>query len=157
MISTLKKKLNKKGFTLAELLIVVAIIAVLAAIAIPVFGAQLNKAKHNANVANVRAAYAEVLSTAMINDTNASGEVVLAMKPALASVKLTTDTKVTFNGTAAEDATSGCAAHSILVATSDSDTTTIKIDSEVNFYKDGVVTVDGSGNPITAVYTYTAS
>ena len=34
-------KTNKKGFTLAELLIVVAIIAVLVAIAIPVFTAQL--------------------------------------------------------------------------------------------------------------------
>ena len=34
------KKNNKKGFTLAELLIVVAIIAVLVAIAIPVFTTQ---------------------------------------------------------------------------------------------------------------------
>ena len=33
-------KTNKKGFTLAELLIVVAIIAVLVAIAIPVFTTQ---------------------------------------------------------------------------------------------------------------------
>ena len=31
-------KINRKGFTLAELLIVVAIIAVLVAVAIPVFG-----------------------------------------------------------------------------------------------------------------------
>ena len=31
------KKTNKKGFTLAELLVVVAIIAVLVAIAIPIF------------------------------------------------------------------------------------------------------------------------
>ena len=59
MISTLKKKLNKKGFTLAELLIVVAIIAVLVAIAIPVFSGQLSKAKESADAANIRAAYAE--------------------------------------------------------------------------------------------------
>ena len=39
------KKLNKKGFTLAELLIVVAIIAVLVAISIPIFTTQLNKSK----------------------------------------------------------------------------------------------------------------
>ncbi len=39
------KKLNKKGFTLAELLIVVAIIAILVAVAIPVFVGQLDKAK----------------------------------------------------------------------------------------------------------------
>lgn len=39
------KKMNKKGFTLMEMLIVVAIIAVLIAIAIPVFTAQLEKAR----------------------------------------------------------------------------------------------------------------
>lgn len=61
MISTLKKKLSKKGFTLAELLIVVAIIAVLVAIAIPVFGSSLASAKIATDKANVRAAYAEAV------------------------------------------------------------------------------------------------
>ena len=55
----MKKKLNKKGFTLAELLIVVAIIAVLTAIAIPVFNTQLEKSREATDLANVRAAYAE--------------------------------------------------------------------------------------------------
>ena len=36
---------KKKGFTLAELLIVVAIIAVLVAISIPIFTSQLKKAR----------------------------------------------------------------------------------------------------------------
>lgn len=36
-------KKNKQGFTLAELLIVVAIIAVLVAISIPIFSSQLKK------------------------------------------------------------------------------------------------------------------
>ena len=61
MISTLKKKLNKKGFTLAELLIVVAIIAVLVAIAIPVFRSQLEKANDAVDQANLRSAYAEAV------------------------------------------------------------------------------------------------
>ena len=36
---------SKKGFTLAELLIVVAIIAVLVAVSIPIFNGQLEKAR----------------------------------------------------------------------------------------------------------------
>ena len=55
----LKKLNNKKGFTLMEMLIVVAIIAVLVAIAIPVFNGALTKSKEAADVANVRAQYAE--------------------------------------------------------------------------------------------------
>ena len=48
-------KKNKKGFTLAELLIVVAIIAVLVAISIPIFTSQLKKARVAVNQANARA------------------------------------------------------------------------------------------------------
>ena len=53
------KKLNKKGFTLAELLIVVAIIAVLVAISIPIFTTQLEKSREATDAANIRAAYAQ--------------------------------------------------------------------------------------------------
>lgn len=55
-------KNSKKGFTLAELLVVVAIIAVLVAIAIPVFSAQQEKARDAVSVANMRAAYAEAMT-----------------------------------------------------------------------------------------------
>ncbi len=51
-----------KGFTRAELLIVVAIIAVLVAVAIPVFTAQLNKSKLATATANARSAYAEYVA-----------------------------------------------------------------------------------------------
>ena len=54
----LKKFTNKKGFTLMELLIVVAIIAVLVAIAIPTFTSSLNKAKAGVDLANIRSGYA---------------------------------------------------------------------------------------------------
>ena len=59
---------DKKGFTLAELLIVVAIIAVLVAIAIPVFTGQLEKAREAADMANIRAAYAEACLDAIEKD-----------------------------------------------------------------------------------------
>ncbi len=50
------KKMNKKGFTLAELLIVIAIMAILIAVAIPVFSAQLEKARETADAATARSA-----------------------------------------------------------------------------------------------------
>ncbi len=56
------KKMNKKGFTLAELLIVVAIIAVLVAIAIPVFNAQLEKSRDAVDQSNIRAAYGQAVA-----------------------------------------------------------------------------------------------
>ncbi len=66
-------KKNKKGFTLAELLIVVAIIAVLVAVAIPVFNSQLDKAKVAVEQANARSTYAEAATKYLagdISDTN---------------------------------------------------------------------------------------
>lgn len=54
------KHKSKNGFTLAELLIVVAIIAVLVAISIPVFTAQLKKARLAVDHTAVRDAYAIV-------------------------------------------------------------------------------------------------
>ncbi len=55
----LKKFTNKKGFTLMEMLIVVAIIAILVAIAIPTFKGQLDKSRQAADLANIRVAYAD--------------------------------------------------------------------------------------------------
>lgn len=68
MISKLLKK-NEKGFTLMEMLIVVAIIAVLVAIAIPTFNSSLNRAKTATDAANIRAGYATVMMTLLQADT----------------------------------------------------------------------------------------
>ncbi len=71
---------NRKGFTLAELLIVVAIIGVLVAIAIPVFTSQLEKSREATDLANVRAAYAEVMADANLGITNTKIRVQLKQK-----------------------------------------------------------------------------
>lgn len=63
------KKNNNKGFTLMEMLIVVAIIAVLVAIAIPVFTNQLEKAREATDAANIRSAYAEVMACALTDSS----------------------------------------------------------------------------------------
>ena len=68
----LRKKLkSKKGFTLMEMLIVVAIIVILLAIAIPSFNGSLRKARLAADEANVRSYYAEVMVQAMADDSYA--------------------------------------------------------------------------------------
>jgi len=56
------KKMNKKGFTLIEMLAVIAIIAVLVAIIVPAVGSSTAKAKAAADAANLRS----VLSAATI-------------------------------------------------------------------------------------------
>ena len=56
---------DRRGFTVAELLIVVAIIAVLVGVAIPVFNNQAERAREATDLANVRSAYAEVMNTAI--------------------------------------------------------------------------------------------
>ena len=61
---------NEKGFTLAELLIVVAIIAVLVAVAIPVFSAQLHKSRRATDEANARSLYANLQADYLTNATN---------------------------------------------------------------------------------------
>ena len=65
-------KMNKKGFTLIEMLVVIAIIAVLVAIVIPVVGSATEKAKEAADAANVRAAIAEVTTTALMDGADAA-------------------------------------------------------------------------------------
>ena len=61
----MKKLKNSKGFTLMEMLIVVAIIAILVAIAIPTFTNQLEKAREATDMANIRA---EVMASALTGE-----------------------------------------------------------------------------------------
>lgn len=61
-------KQNRSGFTLMEMLIVIALIAVLVAIAIPTIASQLERSREAADLANVRAAYAQVSAEALLGD-----------------------------------------------------------------------------------------
>ena len=90
-------KKNNKGFTLAELLIVVAIIAVLVAIAIPVFTTQLEKSREATDIANVRSAYAEVI-TKYLTDNNASGTMTVEAKQTVPNWQGTPGTIEFFSG-----------------------------------------------------------
>ena len=60
-------KRSRQGFTLMEMLIVVAIIAVLVAIAIPTFSSSLHKACEATDLANARAYFAELQADYMMS------------------------------------------------------------------------------------------
>ena len=62
------KNLKKKGFTLVELVVVVAVIAVLSAILIPTIGCFVEQAKETNDMATVR-----LLNTALVEDEAANG------------------------------------------------------------------------------------
>ena len=79
------KKNNNKGFTLAELLIVVAIIAVLVAIAIPIFTNQLEKAREATDAANVRSAYATLVTEYLTEDLQSGDSIKVKANQKVAS------------------------------------------------------------------------
>lgn len=71
----MKKLLNKKGFTLMEMLIVVAIIVILVAISIPAFSSSLDSAKEAADAANLRSAKAAALVASQLGTAPAEGAI----------------------------------------------------------------------------------
>lgn len=64
------KKNNKKGFTLVELVIVIAVIAVLSAILVPTFGNVISDANKNARREDVRIAYQSFIIEHSEDDAN---------------------------------------------------------------------------------------
>ncbi|MBQ2944986.1 MAG: type II secretion system protein [Clostridia bacterium] len=107
------KKTNKKGFTLVELVIVIAVIAILAAVMIPAFTTIVDKAQESKALQEVKAAYniqlAVDLSTSDTGDDVVYGEdsiVVLASNGKYVTI---TDDSITV-------AASGTATHTLVEA-----------------------------------------
>lgn len=133
MISKLLKK-NEKGFTLMEMLIVVAIIAVLVAIAIPTFTSSLDKAKGATDAANIRAGYASMMLQVLEGDLNGN----------TATIKEDTDYYLLKDGTVAEAAAGAyeCQGKSGSTADVAGQSLTWEKSNKITYkYKDGKVTI----------------
>jgi prepilin-type N-terminal cleavage/methylation domain-containing protein len=66
------KRNTKKGFTIVELVIVIAVIAILAAVLIPTFAGVTKKAKETAALQEARSIYTEYVAIAAENGTEAN-------------------------------------------------------------------------------------
>ena len=132
---------NKKCFTLAELLVVVAIVGILVAISIPVFTSQLAKARKATNQANMRAAKAAAVAQYLTDNEDGKEAVYYDydLEKGIAT-KGTADSSLT--ATAIEDATSDKRYTAIQVSvkaaeiSTDGNTgnTTVKSDGNVVIY-----------------------
>jgi len=70
------KKMNKKGFTIVELVIVIAVIAILAAVLIPTFSGVVDKAQESAAKQELVAAYKEAFALAIADGYITANEAV---------------------------------------------------------------------------------
>ncbi|MBQ9003377.1 MAG: prepilin-type N-terminal cleavage/methylation domain-containing protein [Eggerthellaceae bacterium] len=99
---------GKKGFTLMEMLIVIAIIAVLIAIAIPVFASQTENAAQATDAASLRSAYAMASAKAITDNVDtAAGPVTITHNDSSWNDKLSSETigGIQLGGTGNEIAT----------------------------------------------------
>lgn len=70
------KKTNKKGFTIVELVIVIAVIAILAAVLIPTFAGVIERANQSAALQTAKNVYTAALAEAMSDGTLAANETI---------------------------------------------------------------------------------
>ena len=76
----MKNLKNKKGFTIVELVIVIAVIAILAAVLIPTFSSVIDKANESKALQQVTNAYKEAIAEALsdgVVPTTGESEVVV--------------------------------------------------------------------------------
>ncbi len=70
------KKLNKKGFTIVELVIVIAVIAILAAVLIPTYSSVVKKANDSKALQEARNAYTLAIADAYKDDGSVKTEAI---------------------------------------------------------------------------------
>ena len=123
------KKNNKKGFTLVELVIVVAVMAVLVAVAIPTVSSIVNSAKDSTNDSNARTIESMIKLAEAEADGTAPGA--QAVFDALSDAKLGIK-----DATFQYDIVAGTVEYNTSAATKANETMKIAFD------KDGALTVD---------------
>ena len=64
----MNKKNNRKGFTIVELVIVIAVIGILATVLIPTFGNVMEKAKNSELVQQLRNEYMDYIASEAVKD-----------------------------------------------------------------------------------------
>lgn len=88
------KLMNKKGFTLVELMIVVVILGILVAIAIPIFSSVTKNAKKRTCQSNMRVILGNALQIGTDNDSNFDKILSSGTFPVGSSINLTTSTNL---------------------------------------------------------------
>ena len=69
------KRNNKKGFTIVELVIVIAVIAILSAVLIPTFGGVIDQANKSTVEQAARNSYTEIVAYDLAQDNTLDGDI----------------------------------------------------------------------------------